>query len=302
MAEEKEVLFSVIIPTYNRSKFIAKAIQSVRDQDCEDWECLIIDDGSTDNTKEIVEAFTDDRIHYIYQVNQERSAARNNGIKLANGKYICFLDSDDYMLKKHLSHFTKHFSKFDPDKTFLISNTYLNIDGKEIDSESHEIITPKTNIENIFLRPFGTQRVCISKPLLELGELFDPKINIGEDTELWSRLAKKGVQFNYTNEFTTVLVEHDSRTVNLKNETTVFKHCTLITSLLAQFSDKDVPSKNILIGLNYYYLARLHNANKKYFRAIYYSIRSILKSKNPFFKEKIYFIISNITFKLIFKD
>ena len=99
--------FSIIIPTYNRGHVLGKTIQSVINQNFNDWELIVVDDGSTDNTKNIINDFSknDSRIRYIYQDNQERSAARNNGIENSNGKYICFLDSDDEYLQHHLSTF-----------------------------------------------------------------------------------------------------------------------------------------------------------------------------------------------------
>ena len=93
------ILFSIIIPTYNREKFISIAIESVKNQLFQNWELIVIDDGSTDNTKNIVKHYlSDSRIKYVYQENQERSASRNNGVNIANGKWICFLDSDDKFL------------------------------------------------------------------------------------------------------------------------------------------------------------------------------------------------------------
>ena len=100
-------LFSIVIPSYNRAHFISHAIQSVIDQTFQNWELIIIDDGSTDNTKDVVLSFDDIRIKYVYQKNQERSIARNNGIKRAKGIWICFLDSDDYYHKTHLQRFTE---------------------------------------------------------------------------------------------------------------------------------------------------------------------------------------------------
>jgi glycosyltransferase involved in cell wall biosynthesis len=105
--------FSIIIPTYNRAHLIRQAISSVVNQSFTDWELLIVDDGSTDNTKEVVCQFFDDRIHYIYQENAERCAARNNGVALAKGAYICFLDSDDYFLPNRLSVLHKTINKID---------------------------------------------------------------------------------------------------------------------------------------------------------------------------------------------
>ena len=87
--------FSVVIPTYNRANMISGAIQSVLEQTFKNFELIIIDDGSTDQTAHVIAGFSDERIKYNYQQNTERSQARNNGIKIASGRYICFLDSDD---------------------------------------------------------------------------------------------------------------------------------------------------------------------------------------------------------------
>lgn len=94
--------FSVIIPTYNRANLLKVAIKSVLEQTFEDWEIIVIDDGSVDETQTVVSAFSNSKIKYIYQSNQKESAARNKGIRKAKGRYICFLDDDDYYLKHHL--------------------------------------------------------------------------------------------------------------------------------------------------------------------------------------------------------
>lgn len=94
---------SVIIATYNRADLLPRAIQSVLDQTYQDFELIVVDDGSTDNTREVVESFEDGRIRYIWQENQERAVARNTGIAASNGQYITFLDSDDCYLPGKLS-------------------------------------------------------------------------------------------------------------------------------------------------------------------------------------------------------
>ena len=100
--ENPPILFSVIVPTFNRAKLLKQTIKSVLKQQYQSWELIIVDDGSTDETKEVVFSFDDPRICYFYQENKERSAARNLGIHQAKGQYICFLDDDDYFLPDHL--------------------------------------------------------------------------------------------------------------------------------------------------------------------------------------------------------
>ncbi len=97
MAKENP-LISVIIPTYNRANFLGEAIESVLSQTYKNLEVIIIDDGSTDDTRQLIEKYTDKRIIYLYQEHGGTSAARNKGIQEAKGEYIAFLDSDDIWL------------------------------------------------------------------------------------------------------------------------------------------------------------------------------------------------------------
>ncbi|HVW99455.1 MAG TPA: glycosyltransferase [Candidatus Babeliaceae bacterium] len=93
---------SVIVPSYNYAAFISKALSSVKAQTYRNWECIIVDDGSTDNTRDICNEFciNDPRFKYIYQVNGGISAARNTGVSYADGEFICFLDADDFLARR----------------------------------------------------------------------------------------------------------------------------------------------------------------------------------------------------------
>lgn len=96
---------SVVVPTYNRVDHLHRSIESVLAQTYEDLELLIVDDGSTDDTAELVQSYDDDRITYIvHEENRGASAARNTGIERASGEYIAFLDSDDEWLPRKLEH------------------------------------------------------------------------------------------------------------------------------------------------------------------------------------------------------
>jgi len=127
--------FSVIIPSYNRADFLMNTIPSVLQQQMTDFELLLIDDGSTDNTEEVVGGFAmnDQRIRYIYQTNAERGAARNNGIRNASGPYLVFFDSDDEMKNNYLRVLYDGIASH-PGYDFYCANYVYNRDGVEVRS------------------------------------------------------------------------------------------------------------------------------------------------------------------------
>lgn len=108
----KEVLFSIIIPTYNCAEYIQQTLRSIYAQTEHDYEIIIIDDGSTDNLLEILAQETDSRLRVITQPNSGVSEARNRGIAEAKGKYIAFLDADDAWLSCHLARARAFFEKY----------------------------------------------------------------------------------------------------------------------------------------------------------------------------------------------
>ena len=203
--------FSIIIPTYNRSKFIGSAIESVINQTYTDWELIIIDDGSTDNTKEIVSNFHDPRILYKYQNNQERSAARNNGIKIAKGEWICFLDSDDVYKVHHLETF----------KLFINSNNIiqpsmilsLSESKNGLNTNNYPPIETKLNksVKEVFTKFILCNNVCIHHKIFE-HNLFDNRFRLWEDTHLWVRIAAQ-FKIYQLDEITTCQFIHKESTV-----------------------------------------------------------------------------------------
>src|SRR3989338_3266861 len=121
-------LLSVIIPTFNRAFYILTVLESVLKQTYRNMEVLVVDDGSKDSTKEVLAPYLH-KIQYIYQDNRGNAAARNAGLKQAKGKYVAFLDSDDYWAQekceKQVAFLEKH-----PDCAFVYCGAYLiNADG-----------------------------------------------------------------------------------------------------------------------------------------------------------------------------
>lgn len=174
---------SIIIPTFNRANTLSIAIESVQSQTCENWELLIIDDGSKDGTEKLVKSYLHDfRVKYFYQENQGVSEARNVGINLALSNYIIFLDSDD---------------QFYP---FLIEElNNINLAAYDlIFWELRKIIDYKPStwkpvnlgpMYNNLVGTFLAGSVCYKKQVLINAGNFDPKIKFGENYELGLRIS-----------------------------------------------------------------------------------------------------------------
>lgn len=130
--EIKKNMVSIITPAYNASKFISQTIESVIKQRYTNWEMIIIDDGSKDNTVEILEEYSkkDKRIKYFLQKNAGSGAARNNGIRRAEGNFICLLDADDTWNEDFLEEQIKLIKEKDATLVFS-SHTRINEEGKE---------------------------------------------------------------------------------------------------------------------------------------------------------------------------
>lgn len=122
-------MISIVIPLYNKREAIARTINSVLSQTCQDWELIIIDDGSTDGSGEIVSSFlSDKRIRYIRKPNGGVSSARNRGIAEATGEWIAYIDADDYFLPNALAALIDMTKKYGTD--VVSGNYYAECDGK----------------------------------------------------------------------------------------------------------------------------------------------------------------------------
>src|SRR4030042_6253183 len=129
-------LVSVIIPTYNRADCVTKSIDSVLSQTYNDYEIIVVDDGSTDNTRQILQSYVDKcLIHYIYQDNAGCAAARNSGIRAAKGQWIAFLDSDDTWLPDKLAEQMQYLSETGLDVCFT-NTTFDHGEGVETETSN----------------------------------------------------------------------------------------------------------------------------------------------------------------------
>jgi len=184
---------NVVIPTYNRAHLIRKAVQSVLDQSYQDFEIIIVDDASTDNTEEAVRSLKDERIRYIrHEKNKGAGAARNTGIRAANGEYIAFQDSDDEWLPEKLEKQMKVFENAPPEVGVVYTGFWRIEKNKKNYIPSSWIIQKNGNIHKELLKGnfIGTPATLIKRECFKKVGLFEEYIPAREDWELWIRISK----------------------------------------------------------------------------------------------------------------
>ena len=182
---------SVIIPTYNRADFLEEAIESVLSQDYKDFELIVIDDGSTDETRDIIKAYPGSVV-YIYQDNRGVSYARNRGIKKSSGEYIAFLDSDDKWLPKKLSS-QMDFLERNPHALICYTEEIWVRGGVRVNPMKKHKKYSGMIFENVLpLCIISPSSVMIKRRLLfnEIG-FFDESLPACEDYDLWLRIAAR---------------------------------------------------------------------------------------------------------------
>jgi glycosyltransferase involved in cell wall biosynthesis len=187
---------SVVIPTYNRAEMLAQALRSVLAQTFTDYEVIVVDDGSTDGTAEVVESFTDQRIKYLRQENRGSSAARNAGVEKAEGKYVAFLDSDDAWLPEKLE---VQVAAFERHPTVgLVSCRSLTIDPSNECAFPLELLRPPGDeivadfhAEIIVSNRFMTPALMVKRAVIEKVGGFDENLVYAEDWDLWIRIARE---------------------------------------------------------------------------------------------------------------
>jgi glycosyltransferase involved in cell wall biosynthesis len=219
-------LISIIIPCYNYGHFLPATIQSVIDQTYKNWECIIINDGSTDNTQRVAEAYMkqESRIKVIHQQNKGRCYSRNRGIKESNGDYIQFLDADDLLEK---SKFEKQLAIFRKEPALDI--LYSNFDFFYEDPDF--VIIPKNESRRVYLEEdyltdfvlnWGINGLIIPIhcPLFKKEAItnhkifFDETIEAREDWLFWIQLALAGCNIKFHDDIMAYYRKHEKSTVH----------------------------------------------------------------------------------------
>jgi glycosyltransferase involved in cell wall biosynthesis len=287
------MLFSIIIPTYNRAHLILNTLDSVTKQNFSDFELIIVDDGSTDDTREIIEKYIQGNelknCHYFYKTNGERGAARNYGITKANGQWITFLDSDDIFYNNHLSIASE----------FIFKNVEITVfhSAYEFRNQKHKLIRkvnyPKSgNINDAVLK--GNLLSCfgifIKKHVLnELKFNEDRNLSGSEDWLLWLKIAAR-YKIDFQSQITGCMIQHDERSVlNFSEDKLLSRYNLLVNKLnedkifIEKFGEKAI--RKIYAHMLTYSALHVLLSNKKksamklFFKGLKYSTSEFFKMR-----------------------
>jgi len=228
MRNNNKLLISIVVPTYNRADLIGKTLHTLLEQSYSDIEIIVVDDGSKDNTEEVVKAFTDPRIRYLKKQNEERGAARNYGVRHSNGMYLNFFDSDDIAFPNHISTAVQVIEKYDHPEIFtlgynVVSGTTVQREIK-FDGPVNELLQKQNKLgcNSVFIRrdiieayPFSTNR----------------KIAVSEDLLLWLTLSARFTIYGIP-VITSSLVQHTQRSMVTDTPERILQRMELVVEAL----------------------------------------------------------------------
>jgi glycosyltransferase involved in cell wall biosynthesis len=236
--------FSIVIPTYNRAGFIRKTIESVLAQSFQDFEIIVVDDGSTDNTETVVKSILSAKVHYHKKENAERAAARNFGAKISNGRYVNFLDSDDVVYTHHLQVAREFIAHHEGVEIFHL--------GYDIKDEHGTLLRSVTNIQSINKQILSgnilsCNGVFVAKGIIIINQFNEERsLSSLEDWELWIRMSAR-YSFLHSNTATSTVVQHNERSVMTPDTSKIKqKVCQFVQAVLRD----DINNKHFGSRLN----------------------------------------------------
>ena len=210
------MLISIVVPTYNRALLLPATLAGLQAQKNRDFEIIIVDDGSTDNTEEVLQPYLNSYTRYVRKDNAERAAARNYGAKLATGRYINFFDSDDLALPNHTAEAALLIDSLNDPEWLHLAFEWVSPHGtvfRKVNQYRGQTLNEQLAAGNlrsgngVFVR----RDIILQHPFNE-----DRALSASEDYELWLRLAAR-YPLHYSNTITSQVVDHDMRSVRIIN-------------------------------------------------------------------------------------
>lgn len=195
--------FSVVIPIYNKEHYIEQTIRSVLNQTCTDYEVIVVDDGSKDNSLALARKYESDRARIIAQENQGVSVARNTGIQNARGKFIAFLDADDQWRPEYLATIQSLTDKY-PESAIFVTAYAVDMGHGKVNYSTR--LEPETGCLPSYWLTLAkgydfvwTSATVIRREVLIRAGLFKPGEKIGQDLDMWARVARINPRVAYSN-------------------------------------------------------------------------------------------------------
>lgn len=287
--------FSVVIPTYNRARTIEKAIRSVLAQSFTDFEIIVVDDGSSDNTSEIVNAIKNEKIKFYRRSNAERGASRNFGASMARGQFINFLDSDDLAYPNHLQEAYEFYIKNPEVKIFHL--------GYDVRNENGDLLLEASSINSINKKIVNGNFLSCNGVIVKRDVILKEKFNEDrelaslEDWELWIRMSSR-FNFMNCNTITSSVIQHDQRSVmqsdvaGIENKIKKFIYYTTENKSNRECFGSSL--KKAVASAYTYGALHLSIAKSNRNKAINYLLKGILVSPREIFKKRSLVIVRNI--------
>lgn len=293
--EKANPFFSIIIPSYNRAGLIGRTIESALKQSFKDFEIIVVDDGSTDDTETFIRDKYPEQLSYYKKENEERGKARNYGAQKASGKYLYFLDSDDLLYENHLQIAYDFIAENSPE-VFFQQYEFVNENQK-----TRANYQPKSSPINRELIAEGNFMSCHGVFILRQVFLENPfhenrELSGSEDYELWLRLAAS-YPIHFSNQVTSALCMHSQRSVLNFDAQTLIKRKELMLDLIKNnraFQEKYSELMN-KIEVNAYSYISLHLALIKNRKAAFtYLLKSLSKSPGFIFEKRFWAILKHL--------
>ncbi|MBD2715719.1 glycosyltransferase family 2 protein [Microvirga sp. STR05] len=263
--------FSIVVPTYNRASFIEATLRSVLSQEFTQWEVLVVDDGSTDNTRQVVAAVVDSRIQYLPKTNGERGTARNYGLARAQGEYVIFLDSDDLFHPAHLATLHAKIQELKPN--FIATKYDFDRDGVRADSDMASLAEGWYGLD-FFVRGNALAcNICVRRENPGLKPFEEDRRYAAVEDWMFMLENMQQDRVYIVDAVTLTMNDHDTRSMRSDNTALVRKLQLALDWMLARVK-LTPPQQQVLTGRVYYLCAIHAYADKHRSQALQFARRA----------------------------
>ena len=292
---ENNIFFSIIIPNFNQASYLKKALSGVIKQTYKNYEIIIIDNNSTDNSRDVINSFSDKRIKSFYIDNMGIiSKSRNLGLKKATGEWICFLDADDYWFKNKLEEIKTAINKSNNIEVICNGEIYLYKNLKKFTKKIYKKKNKKLSMFSSLLlngNQLSTSATSVKKSFIKKNNIFfseDKKIYTSEDYDFWLKLAFNKARFKFIDKYLGIYLIHKNSSSN-----TFISHDNASLRVTLNHLDKSKYQNNLKKKLKEYLIFR---------HKLFVLMNKIKKRKFIIFSKTFYqIIIKFYLFNLFFK-